>query len=110
DGVSPVPAGAVKVTPGHSPPDLVLARAHGLPLLSVIGDDGTMCPPGGGWLQVLSFPLSFPSSRPQIVSPGTSLCPLPSPCPLSPAASPCPHHPRVPGSVPCHFSVSPLSP
>uniref|UniRef100_A0A8V5GZV4 Valine--tRNA ligase, mitochondrial n=1 Tax=Melopsittacus undulatus TaxID=13146 RepID=A0A8V5GZV4_MELUD len=43
--------GAVKVTPGHSPHDLVLARAHGLPLLSVIGDDGTMCPPGGGWLQ-----------------------------------------------------------
>lgn len=43
--------GAVKVTPGHSHPDLALARAHGLPLLSVIGDDGTMCPPGGGWLQ-----------------------------------------------------------
>ncbi|GAB0201537.1 valine--tRNA ligase, mitochondrial [Grus japonensis] len=43
--------GAVKVTPGHSPPDLALARAHGLPLLSVIGDDGTMRPPGGGWLQ-----------------------------------------------------------
>ncbi|KAF1630176.1 UNVERIFIED_CONTAM: Valine--tRNA ligase, mitochondrial, partial [Eudyptes robustus] len=51
NSASPVPAGAVKVTPGHSPPDLVLARAHGLPLLSVIGDDGTMCPPGGGWLQ-----------------------------------------------------------
>ncbi|NXI12476.1 SYVM protein, partial [Irena cyanogastra] len=44
--------GAVKVTPGHSPQDLALARAHGLPVLSVIGDDGTMCPPGGGWLQV----------------------------------------------------------
>ncbi|KAM9591800.1 valine--tRNA ligase, mitochondrial isoform 2-T2 [Morphnus guianensis] len=43
--------GAVKVTPGHSSPDLALARAHGLPVLSVIGDDGTMCPPGGGWLQ-----------------------------------------------------------
>ncbi|XP_068034516.1 valine--tRNA ligase, mitochondrial [Anomalospiza imberbis] len=43
--------GAVKVTPGHSPQDLALARAHGLPLLSVIGDDGTLCPPGGGWLQ-----------------------------------------------------------
>ncbi|NXV24827.1 SYVM protein, partial [Cepphus grylle] len=51
DGTSPVPAGAVKVTPGHSPPDLVLARAHGLSPLSVIGDNGTMCPPGGGWLQ-----------------------------------------------------------
>ncbi|NXJ87203.1 SYVM protein, partial [Trogon melanurus] len=47
----PCPPGAVKVTPGHSPPDLALARAHGLPLRSVIGDDGTMCPPGGGWLQ-----------------------------------------------------------
>ncbi|XP_039569001.1 valine--tRNA ligase, mitochondrial, partial [Passer montanus] len=47
-GVSP---GAVKVTPGHSPQDLALARAHALPLLSVIADDGTLCPPGGGWLQ-----------------------------------------------------------
>ncbi|XP_062368246.1 valine--tRNA ligase, mitochondrial [Cinclus cinclus] len=43
--------GAVKVTPGHSPQDLALARAHALPLLSVIGDNGTLCPPGGGWLQ-----------------------------------------------------------
>nr|XP_054510183.1 valine--tRNA ligase, mitochondrial-like [Agelaius phoeniceus] len=42
--------GAVKVTPGHSPQDLALARAHALPLLSVIADDGTLCPPGGGWL------------------------------------------------------------
>ncbi|NXY40126.1 SYVM protein, partial [Pomatorhinus ruficollis] len=33
------------------PQDLLLARARGLPLLSVIGDDGTLCPPGGGWLQ-----------------------------------------------------------
>ncbi|XP_027564650.1 valine--tRNA ligase, mitochondrial-like, partial [Neopelma chrysocephalum] len=40
--------GAVKVTPGHSVPDLALARAHGLPLLSVINDDGTLNPPGGG--------------------------------------------------------------
>ncbi|XP_058709150.1 valine--tRNA ligase, mitochondrial-like [Poecile atricapillus] len=43
--------GAVKVTPGHSPQDLALARAHRLPLPCVIGDDGTLCPPGGGWLQ-----------------------------------------------------------
>uniref|UniRef100_A0A674GW45 valine--tRNA ligase n=1 Tax=Taeniopygia guttata TaxID=59729 RepID=A0A674GW45_TAEGU len=43
--------GAVKVTPGHSPQDLALARAHALPLLSVIADDGTLRPPGGGWLQ-----------------------------------------------------------
>ncbi|NWU09613.1 SYVM protein, partial [Cephalopterus ornatus] len=49
-GVSLSP-GAVKVTPGHSAQDLALARAHGLPLLSVIADDGTLCPPGGGWLQ-----------------------------------------------------------
>ncbi|NXH36093.1 SYVM protein, partial [Myiagra hebetior] len=49
----PVPSpGAVKVTPGHSPQDLALARALGLPLLSVIGDDGALNPPGGGWLQV----------------------------------------------------------
>ncbi|NXH12876.1 SYVM protein, partial [Bucco capensis] len=43
--------GAVKVTPGHSPADLALATAHQLPVLSVIGDNGTMCPPAGGWLQ-----------------------------------------------------------
>ncbi|NXH44697.1 SYVM protein, partial [Dicaeum eximium] len=49
-----VPPGAVKVTPGHSPQDLALARAHALPLLSVIADDGTLCPPGGGWLQGVS--------------------------------------------------------
>ncbi|NWU50843.1 SYVM protein, partial [Dromas ardeola] len=60
DSVSLVPAGAVKVTPGHSPADLALARAHGLSPLSVIGDDGTMCPPGGGWLQVLPWVLSVP--------------------------------------------------
>uniref|UniRef100_A0A8C3UIK7 Valine--tRNA ligase, mitochondrial n=1 Tax=Catharus ustulatus TaxID=91951 RepID=A0A8C3UIK7_CATUS len=50
-GVSHLSPGAVKVTPGHSPQDLALARAHSLPLLSVIGDDGALCPPGGGWLQ-----------------------------------------------------------
>ncbi|XP_054033208.1 LOW QUALITY PROTEIN: valine--tRNA ligase, mitochondrial, partial [Dryobates pubescens] len=43
--------GAVKVTPGHSRLDLALALAHGLPLLSVIGEDGTVSPRGGGWLQ-----------------------------------------------------------
>ncbi|XP_053907930.1 valine--tRNA ligase, mitochondrial, partial [Cuculus canorus] len=43
--------GAVKVTPGHSVPDLALARAHALSPLCVIADDGTLCPPGGGWLQ-----------------------------------------------------------
>ncbi|NXF88522.1 SYVM protein, partial [Eubucco bourcierii] len=46
-------AGAVKVTPGHSRADLALALAHGLPLISVIGEDGNLCPPGGGWLQGL---------------------------------------------------------
>ncbi|XP_058718324.1 valine--tRNA ligase, mitochondrial-like [Poecile atricapillus] len=40
--------GAVKVTPGHSLQDLALARVHRLPLPCVIGDDGTLCPPGGG--------------------------------------------------------------
>ncbi|KAK2511286.1 hypothetical protein Q9966_016667 [Columba livia] len=43
--------GAVKVTPGHSPQDLLLARSHGLPVVTVIGDDGTLCPPDRGWLQ-----------------------------------------------------------
>ncbi|XP_025919816.1 valine--tRNA ligase, mitochondrial-like, partial [Apteryx rowi] len=31
--------------------DLALAEAHGLPAPGVIADDGTMRPPGGGWLQ-----------------------------------------------------------
>ncbi|KAM8793811.1 valine--tRNA ligase, mitochondrial-like [Eudromia elegans] len=52
DSVDPdAGTGAHRVTPGHSPPDVALARTHGLPLLGVIGDDGTLCPPGGGWLQ-----------------------------------------------------------
>ncbi|NWX94007.1 SYVM protein, partial [Nothoprocta pentlandii] len=59
-----VPAGAVKVTPGHSVTDLALARAHRLPLISVIADDGTLCPPGGGWLQgVPRF-----AARPQVLA------------------------------------------
>ncbi|NXD18548.1 SYVM protein, partial [Nothocercus nigrocapillus] len=60
----PVSPGAVKVTPGHSPADLALARAQGLPLLSVINEDGTLCPPGGGWLQgVPRF-----AARPQVLA------------------------------------------
>ncbi|XP_015706385.1 valine--tRNA ligase, mitochondrial-like [Coturnix japonica] len=38
-----------------SPPDLALARSHSLPLLNVIGDDGTMRPPGGKGLGVHRF-------------------------------------------------------
>ncbi|NXV53558.1 SYVM protein, partial [Uria aalge] len=100
---------AVKVTPGHSPPDLALARAHGLSPLSVIGDDGTMCPPGGGWLQVLPRLLSVPVSplspqlRPRVPSvPSSVLCRFP----VSPLSL-CPLHSRVPNCVPCHFPVSP---
>ncbi|XP_067173414.1 LOW QUALITY PROTEIN: valine--tRNA ligase, mitochondrial-like, partial [Apteryx mantelli] len=52
ESVEPHPSpGAVKVTPGHSGADLALAEAHGLPAPGVIADDGTMRPPGGGWLQ-----------------------------------------------------------
>ncbi len=34
--------GVVKVTPGHDPADFEAGRRHGLPIIRVIGDDGTM--------------------------------------------------------------------
>ncbi|XP_029441072.1 valine--tRNA ligase, mitochondrial isoform X2 [Rhinatrema bivittatum] len=43
--------GAVKVTPAHSPVDHELGAAHGLPLVSVIGEDGAMTEECGEWLQ-----------------------------------------------------------
>ncbi|KAJ1146815.1 hypothetical protein NDU88_013074 [Pleurodeles waltl] len=46
-----VGTGAVKVTPGHSPVDHELGLAHGLPLVSVIGEDGAMMAECGDWLQ-----------------------------------------------------------
>lgn len=108
DSVSLVPAGAVKVTPGHSSPDLALARAHGLPLLSVIGDDGTMCPPRWGVAPGTAIPgvLSvLVPPRSCLLSPSTSLCPSPGPQVTSPAVSPTPS--RFPVSPP---SLRPLRP
>ncbi|XP_062978344.1 valine--tRNA ligase, mitochondrial isoform X2 [Elgaria multicarinata webbii] len=46
--------GAVKVTPAHSYADYDLARGHGLPLVSVIAEDGTMTAECGEWLQGLN--------------------------------------------------------
>nr|XP_060615906.1 valine--tRNA ligase, mitochondrial-like [Anolis sagrei ordinatus] len=43
--------GAVKVTPAHSYADYELAHRHGLPLVSVIEEDGTMTAECGEWLQ-----------------------------------------------------------
>ncbi|XP_006215367.3 valine--tRNA ligase, mitochondrial isoform X1 [Vicugna pacos] len=45
--------GAVKVTPAHSPADAELGARHGLSLLSVIAEDGTMTSLCGDWLQGL---------------------------------------------------------
>jgi valyl-tRNA synthetase len=39
--------GALKITPGHDPNDFELGRAHGLPELSVIGEDGRMSAEAG---------------------------------------------------------------
>ncbi len=39
--------GAVKVTPGHDPSDFEAGRRHQLPILSVIGEDGTMTKQAG---------------------------------------------------------------
>ncbi|XP_074872876.1 valine--tRNA ligase, mitochondrial [Carettochelys insculpta] len=43
--------GAVKVTPAHSHADYELGKQHGLPLVSVIGEDGVMTAECGDWLQ-----------------------------------------------------------
>lgn len=45
-------SGAVKVTPAHSHADYELGRAHDLPSVSVIAEDGTMTAECGEWLQV----------------------------------------------------------
>nr|XP_048674356.1 valine--tRNA ligase, mitochondrial isoform X2 [Caretta caretta] len=49
-----VGTGAVKVTPAHSHADYELAKQHGLPLVSVIGEDGAMTAECGDWLQGLN--------------------------------------------------------
>ncbi len=36
--------GALKITPGHDPNDFDIARRHGLPEISVIGEDGRITP------------------------------------------------------------------
>ncbi|XP_048343248.1 valine--tRNA ligase, mitochondrial-like [Sphaerodactylus townsendi] len=46
-----VGTGAVKITPAHSHVDYELGRRHGLPVVSVIAEDGTMTPECGEWLQ-----------------------------------------------------------
>ncbi|XP_018421060.1 PREDICTED: valine--tRNA ligase, mitochondrial [Nanorana parkeri] len=43
--------GAVKVTPAHSLVDFEMAKDLALPLVSVIGEDGTMTQAGGEWIQ-----------------------------------------------------------
>ncbi|XP_060095174.1 valine--tRNA ligase, mitochondrial [Heteronotia binoei] len=43
--------GAVKITPAHSHIDYELGRRHGLPVVSVIAEDGTMTAECGEWLQ-----------------------------------------------------------
>ncbi|XP_067386203.1 valine--tRNA ligase, mitochondrial isoform X2 [Emydura macquarii macquarii] len=49
-----VGTGAVKVTPAHSHADYELGKQHGLPLVSVIGEDGAMTAECGDWLQGLN--------------------------------------------------------
>ncbi|KYO19901.1 valine--tRNA ligase, mitochondrial [Alligator mississippiensis] len=46
--------GAMKVTPAHSRADYELGKVHGLPLISVIGEDGSMTAECGDWLQGLN--------------------------------------------------------
>ncbi len=40
-------SGAVKITPGHDPNDFEIGRRHGLPLVSVMNEDGTMSEEAG---------------------------------------------------------------
>ncbi|EMP27873.1 Valyl-tRNA synthetase [Chelonia mydas] len=49
-----VGTGAVKVTPAHSHADYELGKQHGLPPVSVIGEDGAMTAECGDWLQGLN--------------------------------------------------------
>ncbi len=39
--------GALKITPGHDPNDFEIGRRHGLPVISVIGEDGRMTDEAG---------------------------------------------------------------
>ncbi len=39
--------GALKITPGHDPNDFEIGRRHGLPVISVIGEDGRMTADAG---------------------------------------------------------------
>src|SRR3954452_13933935 len=39
--------GCLKITPGHDPNDFEIGRRHGLPEISVIGEDGRMTPAAG---------------------------------------------------------------
>ena len=42
--------GVVKITPAHDPNDFEVGLRHNLPVVKVIGDDGTRTPPPiGGW-------------------------------------------------------------
>lgn len=43
--------GAVKITPAHSLVDFEMAKDLALPLVSVIGEDGTMTQASGDWIQ-----------------------------------------------------------
>ncbi|XP_072226903.1 valine--tRNA ligase, mitochondrial isoform X1 [Leuresthes tenuis] len=43
--------GAVKVTPAHDHTDFLLSQRHSLPRLTVIGENGTMTPSCGQWLE-----------------------------------------------------------
>ena len=40
--------GALKITPGHDPNDFEIGQRHGLPQISVIGEDGRMTDAGAG--------------------------------------------------------------
>jgi valyl-tRNA synthetase len=46
--------GALKITPGHDPNDFEIGRRHGLPELSVIGEDGRMTAQAGERFQGLT--------------------------------------------------------
>ena len=41
--------GAVKITPGHDPNDWRLGKRHGLPVVSILNDDGSLNDKAGQW-------------------------------------------------------------
>ena len=71
--------GALKITPGHDPNDFEIGRRHGLPELSVVGEDGRMTEAAGDYAG-----LTAEEARERVVSRPRGPRPRPRPRALHP--------------------------